>query len=144
MGDGMLRLARKADAPVIHALIWAAKEDIPLTGGYPNCEWIEDHCKQRDVWVLEEQCEIAGAMIMDLPEICYLVVQVKHRRKGIGKMLISEAKRLHVTKRRNKLTAKTRRENTPIVRLLASEGFHKDWEIQANNPDWDVYSWKKP
>jgi N-acetylglutamate synthase-like GNAT family acetyltransferase len=40
----MLRLARKADAPAIHALLWEAKDEIPLTekfneNAYRN--WVE-------------------------------------------------------------------------------------------------------
>ena len=43
-----LRLARKADAPAIHALLWEAKDEIPLTEKFKEdwyLKWVENHCK---------------------------------------------------------------------------------------------------
>jgi GNAT superfamily N-acetyltransferase len=94
-----LRLARKADAPAIHALLWAAKDDIPLTEKFKDdwyLRWVEDHCKRRAVWIVRNNDEIAGAMVMEENQIFYLVVSKKHRRKGIGTALIARAKKVLV------------------------------------------------
>lgn len=139
-----LRLAHKADAPAIHALLWAAKGDIPLTEKFKADEyvtWVERQCKRRAVWVVQNNNEIAGAMVMRANEIFYLVVSKAHRREGIGKALIAKAKKLCTDKRWDTLTARARRTNTPILQLLSVEGFRLDWILQANAPDWDVYTW---
>lgn len=63
----MLRQARKADARAIHALLWACRADIPLTDKFINDEyreWVERYCKGKAVWVVENDEEIAGAMVM--------------------------------------------------------------------------------
>ena len=62
-----LRLARKADALAIHALLRAARHEIGLNWKGNDdwyVKWIEDHCKRRTVWVVESDKEIAGAMLM--------------------------------------------------------------------------------
>jgi GNAT superfamily N-acetyltransferase len=131
-----LRLARKADAAAIHALLSAAKDEIPLT----YVKWVEDRCKRRAVWVIQENDEIAGAIIMRASEIYYLVVYGRHRRKGIGRALIAKAKEFCTDKRWDTLTARVRRTNAPILQLLFAEGFRLDPILQAA-PDWDVYTW---
>jgi hypothetical protein len=59
-----VRLVRKAVATAVHALLWAAKDEIPLTRGFPDCAWVEAYCKRRAVWVVQNNDEIAGAMIL--------------------------------------------------------------------------------
>jgi GNAT superfamily N-acetyltransferase len=140
----MLRRALKADAAVVHALLWTAKAEIPLTGGFPSCEWVEYYCKQRAVWVVQRGGEIAGVMVMQVNEIRYVVVSNNHRRKGIGRELIARAKKLCINHRWDTLTARARRTNTPILQLLSAEGFQLDPILQGNAPGWDVYSWVRP
>jgi len=117
----MLRLARKADAPIVHALFWAAKGEIPLDDNFADAEhqkWVHDQCKSRAVWVHDEGA-IAGAMIMKPNEICYLVVTAERRHTGIGKALISHAKQ----RAKTSLKARVKPYNTKMIRLLMSEGF---------------------
>ena len=133
-----LRLARKADALAIHALLRAARHEIGLNwkgNDDWHVKWIEDHCKRRTVWVVESDKEIAGAMLMRGNEIIYSVVSGRHRRRGIGRALLCTDKGWGT------LTGQARRANTPILALLNAEGFRLDRTLQATNADWDVYIW---
>jgi hypothetical protein len=51
----MLRRAREVDAVAIHALLWAAKDAIPLVEAFstePYRKWVEERCKEQVVWVV--------------------------------------------------------------------------------------------
>jgi GNAT superfamily N-acetyltransferase len=77
-------------------------------------------------------------MVLKANEISYLVVSTKHRRKGVGKTLITRAKKC-----KGGIAARARPDNTPIVQLLAAEGFRPPDPIQGYDPDWVVYYWEK-
>jgi GNAT superfamily N-acetyltransferase len=140
----LLRQARKSDARAVHALLWACRSDIPLTDKFINDEyreWVEKYCKKRAIWVVEDNGDVAGAMVMLAHEIFYLVVAATHRRKGVAQTLIGQAKRYAVNKRWNVLKAKANPENIPVQHLLRKEDFHED-SIESDLK-WKVFYWKR-
>lgn len=140
----MLRQARKADARAIHALLWACRADIPLTDKFINDqyrEWVERYCKCKAVWVVENDEEIAGAMVMQAHELFYLVVAVNHRRTGVAQSLIAQAKQYALNKRWNILKAKANPGNIAVQSLLRKEGFCQD-SIESDLKR-NVFYWKR-
>jgi GNAT superfamily N-acetyltransferase len=122
----MLRRAREVEATVIHALLWSAKDDIPLVEAFqtdPYRKWVSDHCKRKAVWVVAEKTTIFGTMVMQGNEIFYLVVASEHRRKGAARMLVRKAKALC---KEHGVRAKVAPGNIPIATLLTAEGFRYD------------------
>jgi GNAT superfamily N-acetyltransferase len=140
----LLRQARKADASAIHALLWACRADIPLTDKFINDwyrEWLEQYCKRRSVWVVANDGEIAGAMVMMAHEIFYLVVALNHRRAGVAQSLIAQAKRYALNKRWNTLKAKANPTNAAVQNLLIKEEFHHD--RAESDLQWNVFYWRR-
>jgi ribosomal protein S18 acetylase RimI-like enzyme len=97
--------------------------------------------KKRAIWVVEDNGDVAGAMVMLAHEIFYLVVAATHRRKGVAQTLIGQAKRYAVNKRWNVLKAKANPENIPVQHLLRKEDFHED-SIESDLK-WKVFYWKR-
>jgi ribosomal protein S18 acetylase RimI-like enzyme len=130
----MLRRAQKADGAAVFALLWTARDDIPLRPEFyndGNKKWILEQCSKRRVWVIEEDEVVIGAMLLRGQEIFYLVVSPPHRRKGFARILLRKAKR----KRR---WAKVQPANAAIIRLLESEGFRYDPD-RLTASGWDTY-----
>jgi GNAT superfamily N-acetyltransferase len=141
----MIRRAREIEASDVHALLWSAKDDIPLVEAFQTDryrEWIADHCKNKLVWIVAHKSEIIGAMVMQANEIFYLVVSTGHRRKGAGRMFVKKAKTLY---KKRGVKAKVAAGNIPVARLLAAEGFRCDGVIPGTpgsiTESWIGYSW---
>jgi N-acetylglutamate synthase-like GNAT family acetyltransferase len=93
----MLRRAQEVEAAAIHALLWSAKDVIPLVEAFhtePYRKWVEERCKEKLVWVVVKHATIIGAMVMQGNELFYLVVSPEHRRKSVARMLVKKAKAL--------------------------------------------------
>src|SRR5271169_1509698 len=136
----LMRRARKADAPVVHALLWSAKDGIPLNDNFADNahqKWVEDQFRSRSVWIADHAGVIAGAMVIKPNEISYLVVDTKKRRTGIGKTLIAHAKKLWKTG----LRARVKPYNTKIIGLLESTGFESETSEDTTGYDWVWYRW---
>ena len=137
----MLRRAREVEAGVVHALLWSAKDDIPLVEAFQTDpyyrEWVADRCKQKVVWVVTEKRKIIGTMVMRGTEIFYLAVSAEHRRKGVARMLVRKAKALC---RERGVTAKAVPGNIPVARLLVAEGFRCDG-VMPGLPGSITQSW---
>jgi GNAT superfamily N-acetyltransferase len=133
----MLRRARTADAAAIHALLWSAKDDIPLTDNFhtdPYRKWVEDRCAEEVVWVVLQKATVTGTMVMQGNEIFYLVVSSAHRRKGVARILLSKAKALY---KNHGLRARIVPTNIPVAKLFAAEGFRCD----GLDDKWLRYTW---
>jgi GNAT superfamily N-acetyltransferase len=126
------------EAPAIHALLWTAREDIPLRDTFnsrDNAEWVRSECRYKRFWVIEIDGEIAGVMRLAGNEFFYLVTADAYRRQGVATALIAYAK-----KRYPALTAKTQATNQRTLALLEREGFLFMW------PDvkgWQHYEWRR-
>jgi GNAT superfamily N-acetyltransferase len=141
----MLRRAREGEAAVIHALLWSAKDAIPLDEVFqrdPYRQWVADRCKEKVVWIVAEKRKIVGAMVMQGNEIFYLVVAADYRRKGAGRILVKKAKALCKT---HGVTAKAAPGNIAIAKLLTTEDFRCDGIIPgvpgSITESWMGYSW---
>jgi GNAT superfamily N-acetyltransferase len=141
----MLRRAREAEAAVIHALLWSAKDAIPLTEAFqtdPYRQWVADRCKEKVVWVVADKSKILGTMVMQGNEIFYLAVSADHRRKGAARILVKKAKALC---KAHGVRAKAAPGNIPIAKLLTTEGFRCDGIIPgvpgSITASWIGYSW---
>jgi hypothetical protein len=63
----MVRVGKPADAPAIHALLWAAKGKIPLKDNFADAahqQWVLDQCNARAAWVVASGTEIIGVMVI--------------------------------------------------------------------------------
>ena len=141
----MLRRAREVEAAAIHALLWSAKDVIPLVEAFhtePYRKWVEERCKEKLVWVVVRQATIIGAMVMQGNELFYLVVSPEHRRKGVARMLVKKAKALC---KEHGVSAKAAPTNISVTRLLTAEGFRCDGIIPglpgSIMESWIGYSW---
>ena len=137
----MIRRAKVADAPRVHAILLAARDDISLDANFADDahkEWVRARCRDGDVWVRIEEGRIAGAMVMSVCEIFYLVVAPDFRRSGIGEELVRHAV-ANVWKRYKTATiAKTKASNAPAHALIERLGFVRDYDA-AVQPGWDLY-----
>jgi N-acetylglutamate synthase-like GNAT family acetyltransferase len=141
----MLRRARKVEVAAIHALLWAAKDTIPLVEAFhtePYRKWVEDRCTEKLVWVVVKRATIIGAMVMQGNEVFYLVVSPEHRRKGIAKILVEKAKAVC---KEHGVTARVAPTNISATNLLTAEGFRCDGVIPGQPGSimerWVGYSW---
>jgi hypothetical protein len=128
------RLARKTDGPAVFALIWEAKDEIPLDPDFYNDinkKWISDFCKKGDVWVVEEDDSVIGAMVLSSNEVLYLVVCKSHRRQGVGRTLLGEAKC-------DGRWVRVKPTNVGMIQLLECEGFRHDPD-HLRGSGWKVY-----
>jgi GNAT superfamily N-acetyltransferase len=129
-----LAQAQKADGPAVFELLCAARDEIPLHQTFysDQCkEWISQCCGERRVWVVKEGNTIVGAMILDGDQLLYFVVSASHRRKGIGRRLLGEAKC-------EGLWAKVNSANATMIKFLESEGFQHDPD-RLTPAGWDAY-----
>lgn len=132
------RFARVREAAAIHALLWTAREDIPLRDTFilpDRIEWVRNECRRRQFWVIEIDGEIAGLMRLDANGVFYLVTAEAYRRRGVATMLIAYAK-----KRYRSLTAKTQAANRRTIALLEREGFSYVWE---DHTGWVHFEWHR-
>jgi GNAT superfamily N-acetyltransferase len=128
------RKARKADGPAVFALVWAARDDIPLDPDFyndVNKKWISEFCKKGDVWVVEEAGTVIGAMVLSGNEVFYLVVSANHRRLGVGRTLLRKAK----CKGR---WVRVKPTNLAMIQLLEGEKFQRDPD-HLRGSGWHVY-----
>ena len=135
--DIVLRYARKCDAKAIHALLWAAKETIPLKPNFcddDHFKLVEKWCCSCDVWCVVQKTVIIGAMVMQENKIFYLVVSPDHQRKGFARKLVKKAK--DICKERG-VTADVAPNNEAIKELLKAEGFQDNGSFS----EWYIYSW---
>lgn len=145
----MLRLAQSADAPTVHAILWAAKAEIPLADNFADAEhqrWVHEQCSSGAVWVLEQDSAPAGVMLIRLPtkvlpaEISYLAVNADKRRAGIGRALIKHAQVTWT----GGLRARVKPQNMKMIDLLQSEGFEYEAGEYVDGDDWIWFTWLPP
>jgi ribosomal protein S18 acetylase RimI-like enzyme len=127
-------IARKADGPAVFELLWTAKDEIPLEPIFDsdeNKKWVSKLCGEGHVWVVKKGHTIIGAMLLLDNEVFYLVVSASHRRQGIGRTLLCEAKC-------QGRWVRVKPANTAMIKLLESEGF---WHDQDHLPasGWHAY-----
>jgi ribosomal protein S18 acetylase RimI-like enzyme len=139
-----LRPARMKDANAIHALLWAARKDIPLEDNFSDAahvEWVQARCKQRRGWVVEDGGSVAGAMLLAIGTVSHLVVAQNYRRLGIGSMLIEKAKTHSAGATGDELKAEVNPNNERMIRLLLKEGFTYE-PLHAISAKWHAYVWR--
>ena len=111
------RLAHVREAAAVHAVLWAARDDIPITATDFNSEryleWVRNKCCQKLFWVIEIDSSIAGVMLLDGDDIFYLVTTRPYQRRGVATALLAYAKSMH-----RSLTAKTKPDNSRTIKLL--------------------------
>jgi ribosomal protein S18 acetylase RimI-like enzyme len=137
----LLRLARKEEAAAVHALLSAAKADIPLVEAFdsdPYRRWVQDCCEKKLVWVSTQGSEILGAAIIEKNKLSYLAVAGDSRRKGIGRQLVQKSKQLAGP---NQVTAQAAEENQSARRLLESERFVAVGTKPGAMVRWVQYIW---
>jgi ribosomal protein S18 acetylase RimI-like enzyme len=139
----MIRRARVKDAPTVHGLLLAARDDIPLPANFADQlhqNWVREECRQQHVWLDERDGSLAGVMVMSVTEIFYLVTASEFRGRGVASGLIDHA--ISNVRRRYRVgvTAKAREENTAIVRLLLKKGFYRHPFLQSAFPGWTVFA----
>ncbi len=139
----MIRRGRVKDAPVVHAILLAAADDIPLAANFADQahnDWVRGECRQRHVWLDERDGGVAGVMVMRVTEIFYLVTASEFRGQGVASSLIdhaiSDVQRCY----RVGVTAKVREKNIPIVRLLLKKGFYRHPILQSAFPNWTIFA----
>ncbi len=140
----MIRRARVADAPAAHAILLAAKNEIPLSDNFADeahQRWVRDECRQQHVWLDERDGVCAGVMVIQVSEIFYLAIDPAFRRQGVGRALVAHALAYMQRRRYGGATARVREANTPIIALLASFGFASHPILVASRPGWIVYAW---
>jgi GNAT superfamily N-acetyltransferase len=132
------RLAHVGEAAAVHAALWAARDDIPITATDFNSEryleWVRNECRQKFFWVIEMDSTIAGVMLLHGDDIFYLVTTKPYQRRGVATALLAYAKKRH-----RFLTAKTKPDNHRTIKLLEREGFQFDSE-----DDWRHFAWRCP
>jgi ribosomal protein S18 acetylase RimI-like enzyme len=84
--------------------------------------------------VVQEHGTIIGAMLLDGNEMLYLVVSASHRRKGIGRILLGEAKS-------EGRWARVTPANAAMIKLLESEGFRYDAD-RLTPAGWHAYQFQ--
>ena len=91
----MIRRAKVSDAAAVHAVLLAARDEIPLTPNFADDvykKWVRDECRRRNGWVFELDGVIAGVTIMAVDEIFYLVTVPGYRKRGVAQALVEDAK----------------------------------------------------
>jgi ribosomal protein S18 acetylase RimI-like enzyme len=138
----MIRRAIVKDAAAVHALLWSARNEIPLTDQFNNEEyrtWVRDECKRQNVWIMEKSGQVAGVMVMKVDEIFYLVTDPVRRRSRVGECLILHAMACVQRKYGSPVFAKVRPDNFPIVELLTKLQFVLDPD-RVTQAGWTCYS----
>ena len=144
LSGSVIRRARVADAPAVHATLLAVSDEIPLAANFADeahQRWVRDECRHQRVWVDDRSGAVAGAMVMSVNEIRYLAVPPAFRRQGVGRALAEHALAYIRGRRWAGVTARVRPANTPIVKLLESLGFAPHPILVAARPAWLVYAW---
>jgi RimJ/RimL family protein N-acetyltransferase len=119
------RLAHVGEAAAVHAVLWATRDDIPITATDFNSEHWSGYVTsaiKNFFWVIEIDSTIAGVMLL------------QYQRRGVATALLACA-----TKRHRSLTAKTKPDNNRTIKLLEREGFQFDSE-----DDWRHFAWRPP
>lgn len=142
-GSTTIRRAQVADAPSVHAILLAARHEIPLAENFADQahqDWVRGQCRRRNVWVADRGGAIAGVMVLAVNEIFYLAVSQPGRRQGIGRVLVQFALAYIKRRRWGGAKAKTREGNAAVISLLLSLGFKPAPDLVAA-PGWQVFSW---
>ena len=143
---GIIRRAMVNDAPAVHAVLLTGQDDIPLAANFvddAHKKWVRDQCRQRNVWLCECAGEPAGVMVMAVNEIFYLVTAPAHRKSGIARALVEDAKTRLWKKYHEPARGLAREANRPVVQLLEKLGFKADYD-RVTQPGWVVYTAMPP
>lgn len=141
----MLRRGQEADADSIHALLWSAKDDIPLVEKFqtePYRNWVAIRCKKQEVWVIMKGSVLVATMILQENLLSYLAVSSKYRRKGAARALVRKAKTL--CQEVGCLRAQVAPGNCAVARLMETEDFQCTGEEQGLTQKWIGYLWSNP
>ena len=134
----IVRCARVSDAAAVHAILKAARRDIPLTAVDFDSEryldWAREECRQGRFWVADIKGKLAGVMLLLADEVFYLVTAEEYQRRGIATALLAYAKKTHQL-----LTTKTKPSNHRTLALLEREGFRF---VDEDN-DWQHFEWRR-
>jgi ribosomal protein S18 acetylase RimI-like enzyme len=103
----------------------------PIFDSDENKKWVSKLCDEGDVWVVKEGHTIVGAMLLMDNELFYLAVSASHRRQGIGRTLLCEAKS-------QGLWVRVKPANTAMIKLVESEGFRHD-PTHLSGTGWHAY-----
>ena len=144
--DSMIRRARVRDAEIVHAVLLAAREEIPLAPNFADDahkNWVRDECRYRRVWIFQRNEQAAGVMVMSVLEIFYLVTSPVHRKCGVAQALVEDAKARVWKRYRATAQGRVRLENLPVVRLLEKLDFVVDHDM-VTSPGWVFYRAKPP
>jgi ribosomal protein S18 acetylase RimI-like enzyme len=142
----VIRRAKVGDAETVHAVLLAAREEIPLARNFADDaykKWVRDKCRDRRVWVFERNGEAAGVMVMSVREIFYLTTSPGHRKCGVAQALVEDAKARVWKRYQTTARGRVRPENLPVVRLLEKLDFLVDHDM-VTSPGWVWYSAKRP
>ena len=115
----MIRRGLVKDAPVVHSVLLAARDDIPLTAKFADQayqDWVRRECRRQRVWLDERDGNVAGVMVLHVREIFYLVTASEFRSRGVASGLVDHAISYVQRRHRDGVTARAREENIPIVR----------------------------
>ena len=155
MSTALPHLARIDEAPRIHGLPWASREESGLKDTFNDAshmKWVRERCAADEVWVVDREEAIASVMMLR-PEdryVRYVATDKQSRRGGLARAPVQHVRSLYTG-----LWAKAMLSNANAISLRKREGFgcseHLDTEkyiafewgagrrIPTIGPDWRIW-----
>jgi GNAT superfamily N-acetyltransferase len=146
--EPVLRQATADDAAAIADLLIAYRADVPITID-PETQRelmaaeVRKDCLAGNGWVVTIGNVVAAGMIVrpDDREILYLVTGEQHRKHGLARKLIDQAKQIAIAAQWGTLLAKADLKNDRVLGLLDAEGFRRGEVVQGKHT-WQHCVWR--
>ncbi|KHO47752.1 MAG: ribosomal-protein-alanine N-acetyltransferase [archaeon GW2011_AR5] len=126
------RLATAKDSEEVAAIIKRHAQDDYMGYATFNDTYIKDKMKKNNFFFVAEDsdkivgCIRASIVDLDLAEIRTLCVDEGYRKKGLATELLQEALKLLREKKMRKVAARSKADNTEVIRLFEKAGFEKE------------------
>ena len=126
------RLAAAKDSEEVAAIIKRHAQDDYMGYATFNDTYIKDKMKKNNFFFVAEDsdkivgCIRASIVDLDLAEIRTLCVDEGYRKKGLATELLQEALKLLREKKMRKVAARSKADNTEVIRLFEKAGFEKE------------------
>ena len=126
------RLATAKDSEEVAAIIKRHAQDDYMGYATFNDTYIKVKMKKNNFFFVAEDsdkivgCIRASIVDLDLAEIRTLCVDEGYRKKGLATELLQEALKLLREKKMRKVAARSKADNTEVIRLFEKAGFEKE------------------
>ena len=126
------RLATAKDSEEVAAIIKRHAQDDYMGYATFNDTYIKDKMKKNNFFFVAEDsdkivgCIRASIVDLDLAEIRTLCVDEGYRKKGLATELLQEALKLLREKKMRKVAARSKADNTEVIRLFEKACFEKE------------------